>query len=219
MGAGNEVFENAVIGGKPQHLQAGASGGSLTIGARNMIRENVTIHRGLAPDTETRIGDHNMLMVNAHVAHDCVLGNHVILVNNCMLAGHVLIGDRAYIAGAAGIHQFCQIGQLAMMAKLGTSSSYSGSKVLSSTVVTNTGPAVVKRQHAGSWRYAHSIPSTTTAVRTSSSLLVEQCTSAVTMTVAPARTGKHSNSSGNSRIVVTFAHQTSLYLPNHKWRW
>jgi UDP-N-acetylglucosamine acyltransferase len=80
-----------------------------------MIRENVTIHRALQPDHDTIVGDHCLLMVNIHVAHDCHLGNNVIVTNNAMLAGHVHVADRAYISGAAGVHQFCRIGTLAMV--------------------------------------------------------------------------------------------------------
>ena len=67
------------------------------------------------PDHATIVGDHCMLMVNSHVAHDCHLGNHVIVTNNAMLAGHVRVDDRAYVSGAAGIHQFCRVGTLAMV--------------------------------------------------------------------------------------------------------
>ena len=81
-----------------------------------MIRENVTIHRALAAKAETLIGDNNLLMVNAHVAHDCVLGNEVVLANKTvLLAGHITVGDRAYFSGAAGVHQFCRIGGYAMV--------------------------------------------------------------------------------------------------------
>lgn len=115
LGPDNEVFEGAVLGGKPQHLRAGERVGELQIGRSNIIRENVTIHRGLHPETCTEIGDHNLIMVNAHIAHDCRVGNHVILVNNVLLAGHVTVGDRAYLSGAAAAHQFCRIGAYAMV--------------------------------------------------------------------------------------------------------
>ncbi len=113
LGAENVVSEGAVLGGEPQVMPAAKQLGRLVIGAGNSIRENVTIHRALKPDAETRVGDGNILMVNAHVAHDCVVGNQVILVNNTMLAGHVEVADRAYVAGGAGAQQFCRIGRLA----------------------------------------------------------------------------------------------------------
>lgn len=115
LGRNNSVSEGAVLGGRPQHLRAGERVGRLRIGDGNSIRENVTIHCGLGADDWTEVGDHNLIMVNAHIAHDCHVGNHTVLTNNVMIAGHVSIGDRAYVSGAVGIHQFCRIGQLAMV--------------------------------------------------------------------------------------------------------
>ena len=115
MGPGNQVFEGAILGGVPQHLRSHERPGGLEIGANNLIRENVTIHRGLKEGTATTLGNRNLLMVNAHVAHDCHIGNETIIANNAMLAGHVEVGDRAYLSGAAGVHQFCRIGRLAMV--------------------------------------------------------------------------------------------------------
>jgi len=115
LGANNHVFEGAVLGGLPQHVHAPAKPGHIVLGAGNTIRENATIHRALMPDHATVIGDNCMLMVNTHVAHDCHLGNSVIVTNNAMLAGHVRVDDRAYISGAAGVHQFCRVGTLAMV--------------------------------------------------------------------------------------------------------
>ena len=109
------MFEGAILGGLPQHLHVPAQPGRVVIGAGNTIRENVTIHRALVPDHATVIGDNCLLMVNTHVAHDCHLGNNVIMTNNAMLAGHVHVDDRAYISGAAGVHQFCRVGTLAMV--------------------------------------------------------------------------------------------------------
>ncbi|MBI2478828.1 MAG: acyl-ACP--UDP-N-acetylglucosamine O-acyltransferase, partial [Planctomycetia bacterium] len=88
---------------------------TLLIGNGNRIREYVTIHRGLTPNSSTKIGDGNMIMVNAHIAHDCFVGNNTVIVNNVMLAGHITVGDGAYFGGAAGVHQFCRIGRLAMI--------------------------------------------------------------------------------------------------------
>lgn len=115
LGRGNVVHEGAVIGGTPQHLGAKPVSGRLRIGDGNLIREHVTIQRAWLPDHETVVGDRCMLMVNAHVAHDCHVGDSVILANNVMLAGHVTVGERAYLSGAAGVHQFCTIGRNAMV--------------------------------------------------------------------------------------------------------
>ncbi|MGW8257375.1 MAG: acyl-ACP--UDP-N-acetylglucosamine O-acyltransferase [Thermoguttaceae bacterium] len=115
LGAKNRVFEGAVLGGLPQHARIPERPGKLIIGSGNTIRENVTIHRALDENRQTRIGENCLIMVNAHVAHDCQIGNEVIVTNNAMLAGHITIGDRAYISGAVGVHQFCRIGTLAMV--------------------------------------------------------------------------------------------------------
>jgi UDP-N-acetylglucosamine acyltransferase len=110
LGRDNFVAEGAVIGGLPQHLNVPDNPGTLVIGSGNTIRENVTIHRAMEAEEATIIGDGNLLMVNAHVA-----GNNTVIANNVMLAGHVTVGDRVYLAGAAGVHQFCRIGTLAMV--------------------------------------------------------------------------------------------------------
>jgi UDP-N-acetylglucosamine acyltransferase len=115
LGPDNHVFEGAVLGGFPQHVHVPDCPGKVVIGSGNTIRENVTVHRALEADRVTVIGDDNLFMVNAHVAHDCHLGNHTIITNNVMLAGHVTVEDRAYLSGAAAVHQFCRVGTLAML--------------------------------------------------------------------------------------------------------
>jgi UDP-N-acetylglucosamine acyltransferase len=87
LGPNNRVFERTILGGMPQHVHVPAQPGRVVIGANNTIRENVTVHRALVTDHATVIGDHCLLMVNTHVAHDCHLGNNVIMANNAMLAG------------------------------------------------------------------------------------------------------------------------------------
>jgi UDP-N-acetylglucosamine acyltransferase len=118
LGAGNHLFEGAVVGGIPQHTNVPQRLGRVIVGSGNTIRENVTIHKAMQPDHDTVIGDHCLLMCNAHVAHDCRLGDHVILTNNVMLAGHVTVGSRAFLSGGAGVHQFCRVGTLAMVGGL-----------------------------------------------------------------------------------------------------
>lgn len=115
LGPHNHVFEGAVLGGPPQHAHPPAELGRVEIGTGNVIRENATIHRALSPAGVTTIGDHNLLMVNAHVAHDCRVGDHTIIANNVMLGGHASVGDRAFVSGAVAVHQFCRIGRLAMV--------------------------------------------------------------------------------------------------------
>ncbi|MBX7169106.1 MAG: acyl-ACP--UDP-N-acetylglucosamine O-acyltransferase [Pirellulales bacterium] len=115
LGPNNTIAEGTVVGGAPQHLKAPERTGGVVIGTGNVIRENCTIHRALAEGRATRLGNHNLMMVNAHVAHDCAVGNNVVLANNVMLAGHVTVDDRAFISGAVGVHQFCRIGRCAMV--------------------------------------------------------------------------------------------------------
>lgn len=118
LGPENHVFEGAVIGGLPQHLRMPEQVGSVVIGARNTIREHVTVHRALDASHATTVGDANLLMVGVHIAHDCHVGNHTIFANNSMLAGHVLVEDRAYVSGNVAVHQFCRVGSLAMVGGL-----------------------------------------------------------------------------------------------------
>jgi len=115
LGDNNRVCEGTILGGLPQHTRMPEHLGRLVIGTENTIREHCTIHRALHTGATTSIGDNNMLMVGAHVAHDCQVGSHVIFANNSLLAGHVTVEDRAFISGAVGVHQFCRIGRLAMI--------------------------------------------------------------------------------------------------------
>ena len=115
LGERNTVGESAVLGGLPQHVRCPAETGRLVIGQGNVFREFATVHRAIKPQTATTIGDGNYLMAGAHVAHDCRIGNHVIVANNVLLAGHVTIDDRSFLSGAVAVHQFCRVGQMAMI--------------------------------------------------------------------------------------------------------
>ena len=111
IGDGTHVFPFASIGLAPQDLKYAGEDTAVEIGARNQIREFVTIHRGTAGGGGlTRIGDENLLMAQAHVAHDCQLGNNIIMANAATLAGHVEIADRANVGAYSGVHQFCRVG-------------------------------------------------------------------------------------------------------------
>ena len=110
IGADNEFFAFAAIGGKTQDLKYIGEPTHLEIGVHNVFRENTTVHRGTHAEIPTRIGDHNLFLCYAHVAHDCQVGNHVILSNNGTLAGHVEVGDYAIVSGLTAVHQFCRIG-------------------------------------------------------------------------------------------------------------
>ncbi len=115
LGENNSIYEGAVLGGSPQHTRPPERLGRLIIGANNTIRENCTLHRALNEGTSTQVGNNNLLMVGAHVAHDCQIGDNAIFANNVLLGGFVTVGDRAFVSGAVGVHQFCRIGRLAMI--------------------------------------------------------------------------------------------------------
>jgi len=116
MGAGVRVDSCAVIGGDPQDFKFDARTPSgVTIGAGSWIREHATVHRSTQEGGLTRLGERVFLMATAHVAHDCVLGDEVIMANAVLLGGHVSIGEKAFIGGAAAIHQFVRIGEGAMV--------------------------------------------------------------------------------------------------------
>lgn len=111
IGDETHIFPFVSIGLAPQDLKYGGEETTTEIGARNQIREFVTIHRGTAGGGGlTKIGDGNLLMAQAHVAHDCRIGSEVIMANAATLAGHVEIADRANIGAYSGVHQFCRIG-------------------------------------------------------------------------------------------------------------
>jgi len=111
------VWPGAVLGGDPQDLKFAGEDSRLVIGDRNEIRENVTIHKGTDVDTGvTLIGNDNLIMAYAHIAHDCVIGNHVIITNAVQLAGHIHVEDHASIGGASAVHHFVTIGAYAFVA-------------------------------------------------------------------------------------------------------
>jgi UDP-N-acetylglucosamine acyltransferase len=116
IGEGNEIFPFASVGLIPQDLKFGGEPTKLVIGDRNVIREFVTIHRGTGGGGGiTEIGDHNVFMAYAHVAHDCHVGSHTIFGNAATLGGHVTVEDYATISAFSGVHQFCRVGQHAFI--------------------------------------------------------------------------------------------------------
>jgi len=117
LGADNKIFQFASIGEAPQDKKYGGEPTRLVIGDRNVIREYCTISRGTMLDQGvTRIGSDNLFMAYTHVAHDCVIGDNVIMVNLAMIAGHVQIGDWAILSGYCAVHQHCKIGAHAFLA-------------------------------------------------------------------------------------------------------
>jgi len=116
MGSGNRVFPFSSIGQIPQDLKFHGEPSEVVIGDDNQIRENVTINAGTeGGGMVTRIGSNNILMAYTHVAHDCILGNNIVLANCATLAGHVEVDDQAIIGGLSAIQQFVRIGKLAMI--------------------------------------------------------------------------------------------------------
>ena len=113
--AGVELGANCVVGDSPQDLKYKGEPTRLRIGNGNVFREHVTIHRSNKPGTETLIGAHNFLMANSHVAHNCIVGDHVILANGALLGGHAVVQDGAFISGNCLVHQFTRVGTLALM--------------------------------------------------------------------------------------------------------
>ncbi len=111
IGEGNHIYQFSSVGeGTPDRKYRGEPT-TLVMGDYNIIRENVTIHRGTVQGREeTRIGNANLIMANAHIGHDSVVGDNTVLVNNVALAGHVRVGDWAVLSGYTLVHQFCQIG-------------------------------------------------------------------------------------------------------------
>ncbi len=119
LGEFNHVYPGAVIGGEPQDISYSGGDTKVVIGDHNIIRECVTINRGTEKEEGiTSIGDHNFLMACSHVAHDCRLGNYVILTNGTLLGGHVHVHDHAILSGGVAVHHFATVGSYSFVAGL-----------------------------------------------------------------------------------------------------
>lgn len=119
VGAGTIIFPFASIGHIPQDLKFGGERTKLEIGARNRIREHVTMNPGtVGGGGLTKVGDDGLYMMGVHVGHDCIVGDRVILANNASLGGHCIISDNVIIGALAGVHQFCRVGKGAMIGGL-----------------------------------------------------------------------------------------------------
>ncbi|MHB1158648.1 MAG: acyl-ACP--UDP-N-acetylglucosamine O-acyltransferase [Phycisphaerales bacterium] len=116
VGENNVFHPHVAIGYEPQDLKFDPARGDtgIVIGSHNVFREGFTAHRA-THSRPTTIGDHNYFMVNSHVAHDCIVANHVTMVNGSLIAGHVELHDHCILGGGAVVHQFCRIGMLAMI--------------------------------------------------------------------------------------------------------
>jgi UDP-N-acetylglucosamine acyltransferase len=115
LGRENEIFPFASIGLKTQDLKWKGGVTRVEIGDHNTFRECVTIHSATGDGEVTSVGSHNHILAYSHIAHNCQLGNHIIMSNVATLAGHVTVGDYAVIGGLAAIHQFCRIGKMSMI--------------------------------------------------------------------------------------------------------
>jgi UDP-N-acetylglucosamine acyltransferase len=117
LGRDNHVFQFAALGAAPQDLKYAGEDTELVIGDGNRIREFTTLHIGTAGGGGvTRVGNGNLIMANAHVAHDCQIGDGVVMANSAALAGHVRVEDHAVLGGLCAVHQFCRIGRNAFLA-------------------------------------------------------------------------------------------------------
>ncbi|MDR2720980.1 MAG: acyl-ACP--UDP-N-acetylglucosamine O-acyltransferase [Puniceicoccales bacterium] len=119
LGEGNIVHPYAYVGGLTHDLKYEGGEPELEIGSRNVFREFCTIHVGTKPNASTIIGSDNTFLAYSHVAHDCVVGNHVIMSSHAALGGHVMVDDHANIGWSTGIHQFCKVGKYAMVGASG----------------------------------------------------------------------------------------------------
>ncbi|MEQ8846413.1 acyl-ACP--UDP-N-acetylglucosamine O-acyltransferase [Botrimarina sp.] len=119
LGRDNVIFPHAVIGGEPQDISYTGGETAVEIGDGNVIREGVTINRGTDKEEGvTRIGSNNTLMAGVHVAHDCLLGDHIVIANSTLLGGHVHVEDRASLSGGVAVHHCTTIGRYAFVGGL-----------------------------------------------------------------------------------------------------
>ena len=119
IGANTKVYPFASVGLAPQDLKYKGEPSRLEIGCNNIIREHVTMHGGTeGGGMVTRVGNNGLFMVACHVAHDCRIGDHVVMVNNATLGGHVMVGEWAILGGLAAVHQYVRIGRHAMVGGL-----------------------------------------------------------------------------------------------------
>jgi UDP-N-acetylglucosamine acyltransferase len=115
IGEGCTLHPGVVVGHEPQDIKYKGERTFCRVGARNIFREYVTVHRGTTPESETVIGDDCFLLAGSHIGHNCLVGSRVTMVNNALLAGHVEVADQVTLGGAAAVHQFVRVGRLSMI--------------------------------------------------------------------------------------------------------
>lgn len=118
MGKNNQIFPYAFIGGKTHDLKYVGGDPGLKIGDNNVFREYTTVHAATMEEHYTLVGDNNNILAYSHIAHDCVVGNYIVMSSHAALAGHVVVGDHAVIAWSAGAHQFTRIGEYSMVSAM-----------------------------------------------------------------------------------------------------
>jgi len=149
MGQNNIVYSGAVLGERPQHLKYNDEPTTVEIGDYNIFREHVTVHRGTTHSRTTRIGSHNFFMVNAHVAHDCRIGNRCIFANGALLGGHCELADNVYLSGNSAVHQFVRIGRLALLSGCSASTKDIPPFIIQQNIDTVVGVNVIGMRRAG----------------------------------------------------------------------
>ncbi len=115
MGEDNEVHPYAYVGGKTHDLKYKGGIPGLKVGSRNVFREFTTVHCATTEGTHTIVGDDNLVLSYSHIAHECIVGNHLVMSSHAALGGHVQVGNRVNIGWGAGLHQFCRVGDYAMV--------------------------------------------------------------------------------------------------------
>ena len=115
LGIGNEIYPFASIGLRTQDMKWSGGITRVEIGDNNTFREHVTVNSATADGGVTRVGSHNHILAYAHVAHDCTLGNHIVMSNVATLGGHIVVEDFANVGGLAAVHQFCRIGRMSII--------------------------------------------------------------------------------------------------------
>jgi UDP-N-acetylglucosamine acyltransferase len=122
IGENNEIHPGVILGDAPQDKAYKGEKTYLKIGDDNILREHVQVHRGTRAESSTIIGNHNFLMANSHVGHNCKLADQIVLANGALLGGYVEVGDNVFISGNCVVHQFVRIGDYALMRGLSGSS-------------------------------------------------------------------------------------------------
>ena len=119
IGKRNRIYSGAVVGGDPQDLKYKGQATRLEMGDDNLVREGATVNRGTEEGGGvTKVGNHNLFMAYSHVAHDCVIGDHIVLANSVAIAGHCQVGSHTVVGGLTGLHQFARIGEGSMVGAL-----------------------------------------------------------------------------------------------------